>query len=83
MSRCVFIRRYIEFNEENKENHPVCVLCNGVHQQMEFLIYMCFCRDCIRKMEPICHYCVTVNDIFNHLCKCMCTHRYSLTDYVW
>ena len=83
MSRYAFIRRNIEFNEENKENHPVCVLCNGVHQQSEFLIYMCFCRNCIRKMEPICRYCVTVNNILNHMCKCMCSHRCSLIQHIW
>ena len=83
MERHVLIRRNIEFNEENKENHPVCVLCDIVHQQSEFLVYICFCRNCIKKMQPICHDCVTRYTVFNHICICMCSHHCDLTQYIW
>ena len=85
MARCFFSRRYVEVNEENKENYPVCVLCCGQHhrEEMDFLIYICLCKNCIKKMEPICRHCVTTNEIFVHLCYCMNYHRYDLTQFIW
>ena len=81
MERHVLIRRNIEFNEENKENHPVCVLCDIVHQ--EFLVYICFCRNCIKKTQPICRGCVTRYSVFNHICICTYSHHCDLTQYIW
>ena len=85
MSRCFFIRRFFERDDENKENYPVCVLCDGRYHQeeMDFLIYMCLCKRCIKKMEPICRYCITTNEIFQHNCNCMNEHRYSLNSFIW
>ena len=70
---------------DNKENYPVCVLCCGQHhrEEMDFLIYICLCKNCIKKMEPICRHCVTTNEIFVHLCYCMNSHRYDLTQFIW
>ena len=85
MPSCYFTRRYDEVNEENKENYLQCVLCNGANhiEEKNFLIYNCLCNRCIRKMEPICRYCVTTNEFFNHLCECKNSHRYNLTSFIW
>ena len=79
-----FTRRYFEIDEENKENYPICILCNGQHnEEMDFLIYMCLCKGCIMKMNPICNNCLTTNEVFQHSCLCMRPHRYNLTQFTW
>ena len=81
MERHALIRRNMEFSEENKENSPPCTLCGVLC--VEFLVFWCFCRCCIKKMEPICRGCVTRHTVFNHICECMCLHHCDLTQHIW
>ena len=84
--RGYFTRKNIEENEENKENYPVCVLCDGKNHAVginEFLIHNCLCIRCTRKKEPICKYCAIRGVIFINFCDCLNSHRfYNLRNFI-